>query len=288
MKKIFLDDFQIHDNLADIGCFVSPGVQGLESPDVRLSSFVRPNVDGAVVPSQLWGGRLLTLDGVVYANTATAYRKKRMALEGATGIQKDFSGNLRAITLRLETMDGLSLQVEVFTRKLVFVDNYTTHGRFRLEFFAPSFSLLSQRLSNQDIFIFFGGGMAIPLAIPTSMNVAGSTLIKLNNNGNMESFPIFTFFGPLTNPVFSNLTTNKSFSLAYTLTSASQNITIDTNKKTATFRPTQDGNPVNIRQHFSGDFVTLAPNGNQVKLSNVNYNAQAFCRVSWRDSYSGV
>ena len=288
MKNIYLDSLQIHDNTSDIGYFVMPNIQGLEKPEIRLPSFVRPNTDGAVVPNQLYGGRLITLEGKVYANDISTYRSRRIALETATGIQRDTSGNLKPITLKFKTMDDISLQVEVYTRQLVFADEYLTHGKFKLDLFAPSLYLVGQTLLSSDIFVFFGGGMEIPMAIPMSMNQSGSSVTELTNSGNVSSYPIYTLFGPLTNPTFTNLTTGKSFTLNYTLSSSSENITIDTIKRTVIYRPTQNGNPTNIRQYFSGDFVTLVPGVNQVKLSNSNYNNQAFCRVVWRDSYSGI
>lgn len=47
---------------------------GLEAPNFRLPTFDRPNSDGAFVPNHLYGGRLITLRGVVYGDDQATYR----------------------------------------------------------------------------------------------------------------------------------------------------------------------------------------------------------------------
>ena len=164
MKIIYLNTTQIHSNTDGIGIIVHPDIKGLEMPAIRLPSFDRPNVDGAIVPNQLYGGRLISLTGRVYASTVAAYRTLRRTLEQAVAIQRT-AGVLYPITLKMTTMDDLLLQVEVYTKAFEFPDKDLLFSNYRLDLFAPSLFLLGQEQKTKTIYTFFGGGMGIDVAI---------------------------------------------------------------------------------------------------------------------------
>lgn len=287
MKNIYLDNTQIHDNSDRIGFVIFPDIQGMEIPTVRLPSFNRPNLDGAFVPNQLYGGRLISFIGKVYADTIATYRTRRRTLEAACQIKR-VSGILAPITLKFKTMDNLLLQVEVYTRKFTFKDKQLLHGNFRLDLFAPSVYIESQELYSENLFIFSGGGMGIPMGIPMDMGVGGDVQVVLNNAGNIDTYPAVTFNGVMQNPTLTNETNGDALSLTYNLTSTSQRIEIDTVNRTALYfsSPTADG--VNVRQYVSGDFLTLQPGNNNLKLVVAAYNSTGYANLAWRDAYSGV
>lgn len=289
MKTIHLGSTQIHSNTdKSIGFVVFPRIRGLEIPSIRLPSFTRPNVDGAVVPNQLYGGRLITFIGKVFADNVAAYRAKRSTLESAVRIMRSSDGVLQPIVLKFQTMDDLDLQVNVYTRNFIFPDTHLSHGDYKLDVFSPDLFILSQELKGQNIFVFQGGGMAITTEIPMDMSADADTIAELTNDGNVDAFPTVTLNGPLTNPAISNETTGKSFSLNYTLSTADESIVIDTQLRTVRYFANPGGSPTNIRASLSGDFITLAPGINNIKLSNTNYNATAYASVVWRDSYTGI
>lgn len=287
MKTIYLDDLQIHDSLATLGFFVMPAISGLETPEIRLPSFVRPNVDGAVVPNQLYGGRLISFQGKVHATTVATHRLRRRQLIDASKINRDSLGVLRPLTLKFTTDDDIDLQVDVYTKSLVMPDKNMTNSTFKLDLFAPTLYLLGQQLKSFDIYIFQGGGWEVPSEVPLDMSVGGATTTNLENEGTVDSYPVYTLRGPLENPTFNNETNGQSFSLTYTLDSDGF-IVIDTVNRTVVFYASEDDAPVNIRQYFSGDFVLLSPGANQVKFSNADFNNSGLISVVYRDSYSGI
>ena len=144
--------------------------------------------------------------------------------------------------------------------------------------------LQSQTEQSTDIHIFNGGGMSIPMSIPMSMGVGGANEVSLVNNGNAAAYPIFYFYGPLQNPSLTNLTTGKTFSLAYNLTDSSQYIAVDTFNRTVVLY----SGGVNVRGVVSGDFWTLARGANTVHLSAGTYNTQGKCTVKFRDHFLGI
>lgn len=288
MKQIYLNGLQIHDySDSSLGMIVSPGIDGLDTPSIRLPSFDRPNVDGSVVPNQLYSGRLITLSGLVFADDVATYRARRLALEQAIAIRRDSNNNSQSLTLQMTTDDDKLVQVECYTKGFVFPDNNMMHGKFKIDLFSPSLYIVGQTLNNVDMFIFQGGGFAVATAIPFAMNVAGGALASIVNNGNVDSYPFYILRGPLENPVFTNVTTGEQFSLTYTLT-AGQLIEIDTLNRTVVFRDFAGDTPVNIRNYFSGTFATLTPGTNQCKLSNADYSNTGLISIQYRDSYSGI
>jgi phage-related protein len=287
MKTIHIDTFQIHHNAGNGGYMVNKNIQGLEIPSIRLPSFDRPNVDGAIVPNQLYGGRLITLEGKVMGNTVADYRQKRRDLENAVSINR-VAGILYPRTLKFTTMDDLNLQVEVYTKQLTFPDTEMLFGNFQLNLFAPSLYLLSQTQHIQSIYGFTGGGFSVPAEIPFAMNVGGGSPAVLNNAGNTLAYPLITLTGPLNNPSIVNETTGEQMDIAYNLDTSAKYITIDVLNRTVLYYSAFGATPTNARQYLTGEFITLAPGNNSVKLVLAAYNADGVAQFTWRDSYTGI
>ena len=287
MKKAYLNSLQIHDNTTNIGFWLRPNIQGLEMPEIRLPSFERPNVDGAFVPNQLYGGRAITLEGKVVASDVATYRTRRRSLENVARIYRP-GDILTPITLKFTTMDDLELQVEVYTKKLKFPDTLMTASDFVLDLYAPNLRILSQELHTQQVNIFEGGGMAIPMAIPTDMGVGGSVETQITNAGGISAFPFWVINGTIDDPTISNQTTGESFSLNYTLTTTSERIEVDVENRTVLYFATPGATGLNIRQYFSGDWFELTPGNNTIKLVVADTSDTGNAVVTWRDAYIGI
>lgn len=288
MKLIYLDSTQIHSNTDNsLGFSVSPEIKGLEQPEIRLPSFNRPNVDSAVVPNQLYGGRLIDFTGKVWASDLPTYRTRRRTLETAVNIKRDSDDNLSPLTLKFTTMDDLELQVEVYTKKFVFPDKFILHGNYALQLFAPSLYLLGQTAKSGVLYPFDAGGMAIPTGIPLAFNANAAASTPLVNSGNVDAYPTIQINGPLTNPTLVNETKGQTMNFTYTLTSG-QFIVVDTVNRTVVYYSSLGASPVNIRDAVTGDFITLAPGSNIVKLTLGGFTTNGNVQFTWRDSYSGI
>lgn len=289
MKNGYLNEVQIHDYQNNPnGIYLNQNIQGLEMPSIRLPSFERPNIDGAFVPNQLYGGRGITLEGKVYGGgDMLTYRTRRRLLESVARINRP-GGVLAPIAFKFTTMDDLELQAEVYLKKLEFADVHLGGGSFKMDLFAPDIRLLSQEQYLSQLNIFSGGGMAIPTEIPVNMGAGGSVEATITNNGDIGAFPFFTIYGTIEDPTISNQTTGESFSLNYTLTTADEFITIDVENRTVLYYADQDTAPVNIRQYFTGDWFELASGSNSIKLVVADTSDTGYALVRWRDAYLGV
>lgn len=288
MKNAYLNTTQIHDNTNNIGIWLKPNIQGLESPSIRLPSFDRPNVDGAFVPNQLYGGRAITLEGKVSGGgSLTTYRTLRRTLENAARIYRP-GGILTPITFKFKTMDDLELQADVYVQNIKFPDILMGGGNFALNLFAPDTRLLSQELKVEQINIFQGGGMAIPMGIPMDMSTGGSAESMIDNEGDFGSQPFFIIRGTIDDPTVSNQTTGDSFSIDYTLTSSNERIEVDVATRTVLYFATDVATGVNIRDKFTGDWFEIASGQNSIKLVVADVTDTGYLIIKWRDAYLGV
>lgn len=287
MKKAYLNTLQIHDNSINIGIYLKPNIQGLEIPSIRLPNFEKPNVDGAFVPNQLYGGRSISLEGRINSSSVTGYRQKRRELEAQARIYRP-GDILTPVTFKFTTMDDLDLQVEAYVKNLVMPDKLLTSADFNLSLFSPDIRINSQVLHEARLNIFEGGGMPIPMGIPMTMANGATVETQLLNSGDFTSYPTMIIYGTIEDPTITNVTTGESFSIDYTLTSADERIEIDFKKHTVLYFSSPTANGVNIRDKFSNDFWLLAPGNNTVKLIVVDSADTGYAVIRWRDSYLGV
>lgn len=288
MKNAYLNSTQIHDYQTNIGIWLKPNIQGLESPSIRLPSFERPNVDGSFVPNQLYGGRAISLEGKVTGNgDLITYRTRRRTLENAARIYRP-GGVLSPITFKFKTMDDLELQAEVYVQKLTLPDIMLTGGNFLLDLFAPDIRLLSQTEHVEQVNIFQGGGMPIPMPIPMDMSAGASVEAAITNAGDTGAFPFITVYGTIDDPTISNQTTGDSFSIDYTLTTAAERIEIDVENRTVLYFADATATGVNIRDKFSGDWFEIASGNNSIKLVVADTTDTGYMVIQWRDAYLGV
>jgi len=189
-------------------------------------------------------------------------------------------------TFKLTKDNSVAVQIDVKSASLkgdISSENYQ-HSKLLVEFEAEYPFLQSQTLQSENVNIFTGGGMSIPMAIPMDMSMGATNEVTLTNAGNYNAYPVLTLYGPLENPSLANLTTGKTLNITYTLPTSNDYIVIDTFTRTVLLYP----GAVNVRQYVSGDFLTLQAGENILHLANTSYNGQAFCKVEFRDSYLGI
>lgn len=187
--------------------------------------------------------------------------------------------------LKIENADGNVLQITVKGLNVsgdINPDNQLATP-FLIDFDAEYPFLQSPTDNISEIPIFSGGGMGIPMGIPMSMAVGGSAAANVVNDGNYDAYPLYTFYGVMQNPTLTNQTTGKSMSLTYNLTATSQYIVVDSYLRTVVFYA--GGN--NVRQYFTGDFFTLPPGINALKLT-VGSGTSGKVGVSFKNNYLSI
>lgn len=277
ITAVYLDD----DRLDSSKIFLQ-AVRNMTFPSIGSSSLGRGSFHGVkVIPSRFQSFKFAT-EWFIVGDDPEDLATQRETLVGLVGqIIK-----LGSRTFKINKNNDVDVQIVVKNASVagdLKSENYHTCTMLiSLEAEYPLFQ--SQELQSEDILIFTGGGMEIPMGIPMDMSGGATNEATLENNGNYDAFPVFTFYGPLENPSLSNLTTGETLNLNLTLLTSNDYVVVDTYSRTVMLYPS--GN--NARQYATGDFFTLQPGENVIHLSNSSYNGTAFCRVEFRDHYLGI
>ena len=285
MKEIFIDTLQIHSNTKDFGYLVQIPIQGLEAPSYRLSSYQKPGEHGAFVSNLLYGDRRITLEGLIFANSLSAYELKRRGLEEILSVKRDSNGVPIPKLLKFKTQDDKSLQVNVHPASKPKIDiTNLTNGRFLIDLIAEDYVLEDQSSSSTSLTPPTGGGIIYAVIYPVTYASATGGSETIVNNGNAESWPILTLDGPLTNPRVFSQTLDREMVLNMNLALGDQ-VIIDMKNKTII----QGGitNRLNKKTDES-KWWWLDPGSNQIIFSTTSSGDTGSCKIAYRDAYVGV
>lgn len=106
---------------------------------------------------------------------------------------------------------------------------------------------------------------------------------QIGNPGDFEAWPVWTFSGPGTNIVVSNLTTKKSFALNYTL-GTSEVLTVDTRPGAKTVL-LADGTSVFSNLTATSKLWSIAQGTNDIRVSMNSKAATSYVRLAFRARY---
>jgi len=209
-------------------------------------------------------------------------------------LQRDkFLGILGTVHKGVKTLvatrsDGSSRQIDIkaiaVTGDLTVDDGTSSIIEATLEAEYPF--LQSSLPKSQDVLIYNGGGMAIPMEIPLDISAGHTTSLTIANNGNYDAYPTFTFVGPLTNPTITITVNgvNQTLSINYTLATSGDSIVVDTFLGTVIIKPSG-----NIgRQYASGTFWAIPVGSYSVSLGNANTTDMGKCQIFWRDTFLNI
>lgn len=189
----------------DVG--VLTGISGLDSAEVRESGENLTAFDGGIAGPNYYGRRPLVLEGLVYGHGSTSERATKLAkLTRATNA-------MRGDALLRWTPSGFSAPVFLTVRRQ---QPLKIDGGWNKTFQAS--------LVASDPRIYSNTSQSASLT-----NIA-STLTAVNN-GNTETFPIYTISGPITNPMITNQTSGATMRFVAGLLAEDQ-ISIDTLNRT--------------------------------------------------------
>lgn len=208
-------------------------------------------------------------------------------------IQRDtFFGILGTIhsagaqTLVITRSDGQMRQLDIkaiqVTGDIAIADMNSSTVQITLEAEYPFLQTYAPK--SQDVLIFNGGGISLPMKIPLDFSVGhgSNTSVNITNSGNYAAYPVFTFIGPLTNPSITNNTSGLTLSLAQTLADSAHSIVVDTYLRTVILNPGAN----NGRQYASGTFWTIPQGAAQsITLGNSNNTDTGKCNILWRDTW---
>lgn len=283
MKSIYINDFQIHSNSADIG-FVVHSIDGLEFPTLRTNHYDKPGEHGAIAANLLYGGRMIALTGTVFGETTTLFQQRRRDFAEAIAVERDEFGALVPVTLKLTTIDDIPLQVDCTIEQFVLKSKEMNGQEFLLQLFAPNPELLSQNLATTAILKGADGGIIYPIIYPAVYAANAGNVATITNNGTVETWPLVYLNGPLTNPTIFNETVGRYIELALVLDSGSQ-IIIDMRNRTII----TDGitNVIGAKSEASL-FWWLEKGENLIKLLTTSNLDTGNASVDYRDARIGI
>lgn len=260
--------------------YIFDKLTGFDFPKTNVTMRDRGHYHGARLGNYNYGRREFTIEGTIYGDTESDFETKRRALQQVLDL---YNGTQ---TILITTKSGLTLQADAIVKTELgqpYEKNKVFMGTFFINMVAAFPYLLSQTLNSEDVAVADGGGGAIPATIPFSLGTGGTGATTVANDGNAYAFPTIKIYGVIENPSVQNVTTGKQCALTYTLSSSGDYIEIDTYNRTVLLNGV-----TNIRQYFSGDWLTLAPGDNDLKLSSASYGGSALANFEYRDSYLGI
>lgn len=267
------------------GFILQTPIAGLDSPPHRTNVYSRPGQDGGVVSSQFYDTRIITLEGIIYANNATDFENYRKQLASACAIQKDSNGYPTPTRISFTTLAGNSY----------FVDAYIDRPIFDLK--DPNFSYFQITMQNTNPFIFgsaqvtssgiapaSGGGFILPVILPITSTASAGGTATVTNVGNVKSYPTITLSGVLTSPNLYNSTVGKSIQLSYTIASG-DSVVIDMFNQTITLN---NSSSLLSAKTSSSDWWGINPGANQISITTLSTSDTGSAVVNFYPSYLGV
>jgi hypothetical protein len=187
--------------------------------------------------------------------------------------------------LTITTRAGLIVTASVIVTggfDLPYTKGRVTFSSARLEFTSPYPFLKGATPKSSIISLWSGGGFGLPFEIPLDMTCGGDVISNVINDGNTTAYPTITLYGQLVDANLLNETNSETFSLDYNIADASY-VVLDTFNRTIILNGT-----TNLREYFSGDWLTLSAGSNGIKLTATSYGENAIILVSYYDHYLGV
>lgn len=284
MKNIYIDGLQIHTNTGNIGYAVHTPVQGLDMATIRLSSYEKIGEHGAFISNQLYGERLITLEGYIYAQDLPTFNLRRRALSNIIQINKDANSVPVPHLVQFTTMDDVALQFYGYLKSFKMDMTLLTKADFQLQLFCPDFSLDNQFLTTTALgTVSPVGGCIIPIIIPAVLDPAVGGVVNCVNNGDCDAYPIITLNGPLTDPIIESDTLNRFIALNLTL-AVGESVVIDMKNKTIMKGTT----PIFSDVIAGSNWFWLIPGSNLISLITSNTGDAGNASIAYRDAYLGI
>lgn len=246
-------------------------------PRVDIKNF--GNADGAKLGSALYGSRKMALEGRIIGDDPADFELKRRQLQSALNIRK---GLQRATFV---TRGGLTVRADVISTNrlgMAYTKGSMIICDFRLELEAPFPFLLGNTVKVKKITAGSGGGGAVPSAIPFALTGVDDSQNTVENLGNVEAWFKARIYGPITNPVLKNSTTDEQWSLTYDLATANDYVDMDFRLHTVKLN-----NNLNIYQYHSGDWWKIIEGVNYLKLLGSALNG-GYAEITYQDHYLGI
>jgi hypothetical protein len=216
------------------------GVEGLDAPPYRVSSYENAGEDGGTVGSAFYGSRLVTLTGTVTGSSAADYNQARRNLAYMCRIRKDSYGLPTMTPFSFTTLDGVAYTFSGQIKNFKIETKYPTFGKYIITIICPDPNIYGAAITSGQVTRPSGGTVSFPLVFDPTFEFGTGTggNASVNNYGNADTWPIVTLRGVGSNPNIYSVFRGKNFKLNYTTTLSSDVIVIDMKNKTVVLNGT--------------------------------------------------
>lgn len=273
-----------------------------ETFDIQDNYMLQPSWDLGNAPVKHQSSKAPYQDGETYIDTI--FEPGNPVIEFAiTGVNRQELFDRRAIviryfnpklgmgTLKVVQDDGITTKwIDCIPSQPIFPSGdgrSNNHQMIIIAFFAPN-PFWYDPAQLQSIMIGFSGGFSFPFSFPFNLGTVGSE-IEVVNSGNIETPVMIYFYGEVTDPVISNLTTGEDITIVHTVADGDILIINTAFGEKAALILT-GGVYVNAFEYVSPDsvFWKLAPGINAVKYTVTSQGANANCLLYYYNLFSGI
>lgn len=113
--------------------------------------------------------------------------------------------------------------------------------------------------------------------------VIGETTVT--NNGNADAYPLIRIYGPVTEPVLTNVTQNKSLVFVGLTVLAGEFLEVDTRNKTIRYLGLASDSRYSKLSFPLSSWWTLSPGDNTIRFLPATFTAPANAEISYRDAW---
>jgi len=250
-------------------------IEGIEAGEMELSTADNVLYDGSKIRNRRIKFRPITIECEYTGDDKEAQRR---FLAGFFNVHYDGILKIDYAGVKRETL----YIVEGFRAKL---ENIYNPLRFLVHLYCPDPFWLDNFEISEEITTWIGG-ISFPLKLPTKFSTAGSRIINVVNNGDVETPVKIEIFGPATNPKIALRETGDFIRIKDTLT-ADDIVTITT--EFGNKRVEKNGqNAFNILDLPDSTFFSLQVGDNVIEFTTEDVSNNANAKISYRNRYLGI
>lgn len=261
------------------GVLIPEECSGLDSAEVRENMVDRTEQDGSIQGPQFYGRRPIVLTGQINA-TDTITRN-----EIAARIKRASNAMRQNATLTW-TPDGGEQMFASVRRQAPPRITGNWLKKFQIPLVASDPRLYSTTLTNSSVLAApaaengrsYNKVFDISYGLPTP-----SGILNVVNNGDGESPPVIRIYGPGTNPSLTNVTTEQTLNLTYTLVTAEEYLELDFFARTITLNGST--NRYSALNFATSEWWYLQPDANEIRLGWSSFTAGAKMEIFYRDAW---
>lgn len=271
---------------------VMTAISGVDSPEVRESADDLVQFDGGVHGDFFYGRRPMVLEGLIYGHETALERNEKLSR------LKRASNAMRGDATLTFTPDGSPPMFALVRRQQPLRIEGAWNKTFQLSLVAADPRFYAAALATSSVMADdqLGGatGAGFDQGFDIDFGAAAPTgQLFVSNDGDTETWPVYTIFGPGTGPSITNFTTGTNIAFSYTL-SSTEGFIVDTLNRTVQLGTILDADnldPATLVNKYSAlDFANtewggLVPGSNDLRFNWFSLSAGAKLKVDWRSAW---